>query len=76
MKMQDQIDSQPGKLKSLIRLFVEDHFLKRLKPYIKFNNSKPAPVDEVKPVRKWPASEKDSTILQVMEEVERKRAEE
>merc|ERR1711974_53906 len=54
LKLQDQIDSQPGKLKSLMKKFLDDYFLKRLRPYIKFTTSKTPVVAEEKPVRKWP----------------------
>ena len=76
LRMQDQIDSQPGKLKALVKKFLDDFFLKRLKPFIKFNVSKTPAMVEEKPVRKWPASQKDETIKTIMAEVERKRAEE
>jgi hypothetical protein len=76
MRLQDQIDSQQGKLKNLVKKFLDDYFLKRLKPFIKFNTSKtPAQIEE-KPVRKWPSSQKDETIKTIMAEVDRKRVEE
>lgn len=39
MKMKDQVDAAPGKLKSLVKKFLDDMFLKRLTPYIKFNKA-------------------------------------
>jgi hypothetical protein len=40
LRLKDQIDSAPGKLRSLIKKFLDDHLLKRLGPYIKFNMNK------------------------------------
>lgn len=37
LRLKDQIDSAPGKLRSLIKKFLDEHFLRRLNPYIKFN---------------------------------------
>ena len=36
LRMQEKVDSAPGKLKSLIKKFLEEVFFKRLIPYIKF----------------------------------------
>lgn len=42
IRLKDQIDSCPGKLRSLIKKFLDDCLLKRLGPYIKFNLDKGA----------------------------------
>ena len=37
MMLKDHVDAAPGKLKSLAKKFLDEMFLKRLTPYIKFN---------------------------------------
>jgi hypothetical protein len=37
MRLKDSINADPGKLRSLAMKFLDDLFLKRLTPYIKFN---------------------------------------
>jgi hypothetical protein len=39
MRLKDNVDSAPGKLRSLVKKFLDDHFLKRLLPFIKFNKA-------------------------------------
>ena len=36
LRLKDRVDSAPGKLRSLIKKFLEEIFLKRLLPFIKF----------------------------------------
>ena len=40
IRLKDSIDSAPGKLRSLMKKFLDDCLLKRLTPYIKFNLDK------------------------------------
>jgi hypothetical protein len=40
IRLKDQVDSEPGKLKSLLKKFMANLFLRRLCPFIKFNMSK------------------------------------
>lgn len=79
LRLKDQIDSAPGKLRSLIKKFLDEHFLRRLSPYIKFNEEKliAEPVQQINSAaRKWPTSEKDEAISKVLEEKKKKEAEE
>lgn len=75
IRLKDFVESTPGKLKSLIKSFLENLFLKRLKPYIKFDLGKKTST-EVDFLRKWPESEKDKEIQTVMEEKRKREAEE
>ena len=79
LRLKDQIDSAPGKLRSLIKKFLDDHLLRRLCPYIKFNEEKliAEPVQQTNSAaRTWPTSEKDDAIQKVLEEKKKKEAEE
>ena len=40
LRLKDHVDSAPGKLRSLVKKFLEDLFLRRLSPYIRFNLAK------------------------------------
>ena len=76
LRMKEKIDSAPGKLRALVRKFLDDHFLKRLQPYIKFTTEKKESKDQAQSAsRAWPESEKDEAIKVVMEE-RRKQEEE
>lgn len=75
IRLKEYVESTPGKLKSLIKSFLENLFLKRLKPYIKFDLGKKQSA-EVDFLRKWPESEKDKEIQAIMEEKRKKEAEE
>ena len=37
LRMKDHIDTNPGKLRALVKKFLDDLFLRRLSPYIRFN---------------------------------------
>lgn len=81
LRLKDQVDSAPGKLRSLIKKFLDDHFLKRLGPYIKFSKNKEVEVADTQPkaasaARSWPESKKDQAIREVMEEKRKREAEE
>jgi len=80
MRLKDHVDSAPGKLRSLIKKFLDELFLKRLKPFIKFNTSKVAAgtgaAGSVAAARSWPESEKDQAIKVIMEEKRRQEEEE
>ena len=73
--LKDQVDHSVGKLKSLITKFLDEHFLKRLNPYIRFNVDK-EPEAATNATRTWPESEKDATIKVIMEEKAKQHAEE
>ena len=77
IKLKDKITHNEGKLKSLARRFLEDHFLKRLQPFIKVSLSKTtdAAVSDA-PVRSWPESKKDKVIKAVLQERAAREAEE
>lgn len=77
MRLKDQIDAAPGKLRSLIKKFLDDLFLKRLTPFIKFDLSKATTPGGTVQVAKrtWPKSEKDEKIKAIMDE-RRKQEEE
>ena len=75
--LKDKITHNEGKLKSLVRRFLEDHFLKRLQPFIKVSLSKTSEFSDASaPSRKWPVSNKDKVIQAVLEERAAKAAEE
>lgn len=81
LRLKDQIDSAPGKLRSLIKKFLDDLLLKRLGPYIKFNMQKQAAgsgkqAQTSSAARSWPESAKDKAIREVMEERRKQEAEE
>lgn len=78
MKMKDQVDAAPGKLKSLVKKFLDEMFLKRLTPYIKFNKAQTETTAAATTVaqRTWPQSEKDAAIKAVLDERKRKQEEE
>jgi len=40
IRLKDQVESEPGKLKSLLKKFMTSLFMRRLCPYIKYNISK------------------------------------
>jgi len=74
LRLKDYVEgAQPGKLKSLVKKFLEELFLKRLLPYIKFISTKSEKMgvtgmSEVSStVRTWPESEKDKVIKVAME---------
>lgn len=81
LRLKDQIDSAPGKLRSLVKKFLDDLFLKRLKPYIKSISSKAktktssAGPETTAAVRTWPESEKDKIIKAAQEEKAKQAAE-
>ena len=79
IRLKDQIDSAPGKLRSLVKKFLDDLFLKRLKPYIKSISSKTktasAGPETAAAVRTWPESEKDKIIKAAQEEKAKQAAE-
>jgi hypothetical protein len=66
LRLKDYVDAAPGKLRSLVKKFLDELFLKRLKPYIKFVSNKAAPAsissENAAAVRSWPESEKDKKI--------------
>ena len=68
MRLKDHVESAPGKLKSLLKKFLDELLLKRLNPYIKFTTDKEK---EAQPnssaARSWPESEKDQAIKVIME---------
>lgn len=67
MRLQDLVDAEAGKLKSLIRKFMSTLFLRRLSPYIRFNlESQSQKVEVQLPVRSWPQSKKDEDIKVIM----------
>ena len=74
MKMKEHVDAAPGKLKSLVKKFLDEMFLKRLTPYIKFNKAQTESVAATANigVRSWPQSEKDVAIKAVMDERKKK----
>jgi hypothetical protein len=78
MKMKDNIDAAPGKLKSLVKKFLDEMFLKRLTPYIKFNKAQTETTAAATNIgqRSWPQSEKDAAIKAVMDERKKKEEEE
>ena len=78
MKMKDQVDAAPGKLKSLVKKFLDEMFLKRLTPYIKFNKAQTDTSSAAATIakRSWPQSEKDAAIKAVMDERKKKQEEE
>ena len=77
IRLKDFVDAEPGKLRSLIKKFLQNLFLKRLQPYIKFNMAKMVEKDEGDlPTRKWPESKKDQDIRVIMVEKAKKEAEE
>lgn len=78
MRLKDHVDAAPGKLKSLVKKFLDDLFLKRLTPYIKFNKVQTQAASQTATFakRSWPQSEKDAAIKAVMEERAAKEAEE
>lgn len=66
-----------GKPRSILKKFLEENFLKRLSPYIRF--CKNISTDEktaAGATRAWPESEKDKKIRMVVEERKKKEAEE
>jgi len=80
MRLKDHVDSAPGKLRSLIKKFLDELFLKRLNPFIKFNTEKKAAgaagSATSAAARSWPESEKDQAIKVIMEEKRRQEEEE
>jgi len=79
LRLKDKVDAAPGKLRSLVKKFLDELFLKRLRPLIKFDmghkvsgGSNGAPSLGT---RSWPESQKDQTIKEIME-VRRKQEEE
>ena len=79
LRLKDKVDAAPGKLRSLVKKFLDELFLKRLRPLIKFDmghkvsgGSNGAPSLGT---RSWPESQKDQTIKEIME-IRRKQEEE
>jgi hypothetical protein len=70
MRLKEYINADAGKLRSLAKKFLDDHFLKRLTPYIKFNQVQTQATVSVSSIakRSWPTSEKDTAIKAVMDE--------
>jgi len=64
LRLKDHIDAAPGKLRSLVKKFLDDMFLKRLKPLVKFDLSKKQTTGGAAALatRSWPASSKDQAI--------------
>lgn len=76
LRLKDQLDVPTSKPRSLIKKFLDELFLKRLNPYIKFNLSKSP---EQAPgiggtTRAWPESAKDQAIKEIMEARRKKEA--
>lgn len=40
MRLKEHVESTPGKLRSLLKKFLDELFLKRLNPYIRFTETK------------------------------------
>ena len=79
MRLKDQLEVPASKPRSLVKKFLDDMFLKRLNPYIKFNLSKNEDKKDAKAAattRAWPESAKDQAIKVMMEEKRRKEEEE
>ena len=79
MRLKDQLEVPASKPRSLVKKFLDDMFLKRLNPYIKFNLSKNEDKKDSKAAattRAWPESAKDQAIKVMMEEKRRKEEEE
>jgi len=72
LKLKDHIDPKAATKKTILRKFLEEHFIKKLNPYIKFNiqtgKSSNAP-------RVWPESQKDKEIKRKQAEKRRKEEE-
>jgi len=71
MRLKDHVESAPGKLRSLLKKFLDELFLKRLNPYIKFTTDKEkesGKSQNAQAARSWPESEKDQAIKVIMEE--------
>jgi regulator of protease activity HflC (stomatin/prohibitin superfamily) len=75
IRLKDFVDSEPGKLKSLVRKFMQNLFLRRLLPFIKFTQIKAQPENTELPSRKWPESQKDKEIEVIMIEKLKQEAE-
>jgi len=56
MKLKEHVDAAPGKLKSLVKKFLDELFLKRLTPYIKFNKAQTETASAAASIAKrtWP----------------------
>jgi len=76
--LKEYVEAAPGKLRSLLKKFLDELFLKRLIPFIKYNSEKEAEKvkkrDDKATKRTWPESEKDKAIKVVL--VERRKKEE
>jgi len=61
VRLKDHVDAAPGKLRSLVKKFLDELFLKRLNPFIKFNVAKTGAAGSSTSAasRSWPESEKD-----------------
>lgn len=76
IRLKDQIDSEPGKLKSLLKKFMTTLFLRRLGPYIKFSQTKQLTAVQANlPTRKWPESQKDKDIKVILVEKAKRQEE-
>ena len=80
MRFKDQLDAAPGKLRSLVKKFLDEMFLKRLTPFMKFNAAKAqsssATAATAATKRTWPKSAKDEEIKAIMDERKKKAEEE
>ena len=80
LRLKDHVDSAPGKLRSLIKKFLDELFLKRLNPFIRFSAAKKAAgtgaAASSTASRSWPDSAKDEAIRVIMEEKRKQEAEE
>lgn len=74
LKLRDFIDPKTGKIKVILTKFIEDHVLKKLNPYLKFNIQ--AGKGGSSAARVWPESQKDKEIKVMMAEKRRKEEEE
>lgn len=67
-----------GKPRSTLKKFLDDHFLKRLSPFIRYCKNQAS--EETKAnaggTRQWPESEKDKKIKTIIEERKKKEDEE
>jgi hypothetical protein len=80
LRLKTHVEAAPGKLKSLLKKFLDDLFLKRLKPYIKFsltqaNGGSSKGNAGAAAQRAWPESAKDQTIKVILAEKKKKEAE-
>ena len=65
-----------GKPRSTLKKFLDENFLKRLSPYIRFCKNTSNEAQATGATRNWPESEKDKKIKAVVEERKKKEEEE